>query len=62
MILAQRIPQLTEQMRAATLRAAAAHATPVRRAQPSGVTRPEDDLVARLEHLGYSVHLERRVA
>ena len=62
MIIAQRIPLLTEQMRAATLRAAAAQTAPVRPARPSGVTRPEDDLVARLEHLGYTVHLQRRAA
>ena len=58
MILAQRIPQLTEEMRTATLQAAAA----ARRAQPTGVSRLTDDLVARLHELGYRVHFERRAA
>ena len=58
MILAQRIPQLTEEMREATLQAAAA----ARRAQSAGNSRQADDLVARLHELGYRVHLGRRAA
>ncbi len=61
MILARRIPGLTEQMRLATLKAAAAQAELTQRT-PSERTRMADDLVARLEHLGYAVHLERRAA
>ena len=61
MILASRIPQLTNQMRAATIRAAEAqrHGT-VRFTLLTNVERLERHLQACLEDLGYAVTLARR--
>ncbi len=63
MILASRIPQLTDQMRAATIRAAEAqHDHTTRFTLLTDVERLERHLQACLEELGYRVTLTRRAA
>jgi hypothetical protein len=63
MILAYRIPQLTDQMRAATIRAAEAQRQGTTRfTLLTDVERLERHLQACLEELGYRVTLSRRAA
>jgi hypothetical protein len=62
MILATRIPQLTEKMLAATRRAAVEQQASVHEVAPAPDSSREYRLVRGLEALGYTVRIEKRVA
>lgn len=64
MILASRIPSLSERMKAATIRAAQAqrHGPAGTAGMADATSAPERRLVARLERLGDKVALERLAA